>query len=158
MWLVSLLLVVILIVSFFVGLKEGAVKRLFSLATSLIAIVLAGLSYEFLAGILSFLPGENWENFLGFLITLGVVAALLHLLFLPPRKLVQKAWNQGRAYRLTGSIAAVFDTGIGLVVFAAVLSKYPIIDWLARWFSESGVMSFFIDAFSFVQDLLPAGF
>ena len=158
MWLVSLFLIVILFVSFFVGLKEGAVKRLFSLAATLIAIVLAGLSYDFLAGLLSFLPGENWENFLGFFITLGIIAALLHLLFLLPKKLVQKAWNQGPPYRILGSITSVFETSIGFVVFATVLFTFPIIDWLARWFSESGVMSSLIDFFSFVQDLLPTGF
>ena len=158
MWLISLFVIVILVVSFFVGLKEGAVKRLFSLVATLIAIVLAGLSYDFLAGLLSFLPGENWENFLGFFITLGIISALLHLLFFIPRKVLQKAWNQGAPYRILGCIASVFETGIGFVVFAFVLAKFPIIDWLARWFSESGVMSSLIDIFSFVPDLLPQSF
>jgi uncharacterized membrane protein required for colicin V production len=143
---------------FFVGLKEGAVKRLFSLTAALISIVLASLAYGFVAGLLSFLPGENWENFLGFFITLGIIAAILHLLFWLPRKLIQKAWNQGLPYRILGVIASLFESSIGFVVFATVIFTYPIIDWLARWFSESGVMSFLLEVFSFVQDLLPSEF
>jgi len=92
---VSILAVIIIILSFFGGLKEGAVKNFFSLVVLIIAIPLAGLWYHLIAIILSFLPGTNWENFVGFFITLGLISIILHFILLLPRKIIQKVWRKG---------------------------------------------------------------
>ena len=90
MILVDILAVIILLLSFFGGLKEGAVKQFFSVVALIIAIPIAGLCYRLIAAILSFLPGENWENFVGFFIALALISIILHLIFLLPRKIIQK--------------------------------------------------------------------
>jgi len=87
-WL-DIIVIIILILTFIGGMKDGAIKVFFSLLATVISIPLAGLSYRLIASILSFLPGTNWENFFGFFITMGIIIAILQLIF--------------RRYRLNGT-------------------------------------------------------
>jgi uncharacterized membrane protein required for colicin V production len=154
-WLVSLFVLFVLLVSLFAGLREGAVRHLFNLVAVLIAIIITGFSYHLIAGLLSFLPGENWENFIGFFITFAIILALLHLAFFLPRRIVNKIWKRGLLYRLLGGALNAVDTSIGLTVFVLVLNSFPIFDWLARWVAGSSIMSSLVSIFSFIQVLLP---
>lgn len=155
---VSLFALLVLILSFVGGLKEGAVKQFFSLVVLLVAIPLAGSSYHLVATILSFLPGENWEKFVGFFITLAVISVILHLIVLLPRKLVQKIWKKGLLFRLLGGALNTLNASIGMAVFALVLLAYPIFDWLERAVAGSSVLSALVQALGFVQALLPGVF
>ena len=157
-WLVSLFVLFILLVSVFAGLKEGAVKHFFNLVAVLIAIFIAGLFYHLIAGLLSFLPGENWENFISFFIAWGIVAAILQLAFLLPRRIINKIWKRGLLYRLLGGALSAVNASIGLVVLALAMNAFPIFDWLARWVTGSGVMSSLVNIFGFIQALLPEVF
>ncbi len=157
-WLVSLFVLFILLVSVFAGWKEGAVKHFFNLVAVLIAIFIAGLFYHLIAGLLSFLPGENWEKFISFFIAWGIVVAILQLAFLFPRKLINTIWKRGLLYRLLGGALSAANASIGLTVLALVLNAYPILDWLARWVTGSGVMSSLVKVFGFIQALLPGVF
>lgn len=56
---VNIVAIIILVLSFFGGLKEGLVKQFFNLVVLLVAIPLAGFSYRLVAIAISFLPGEN---------------------------------------------------------------------------------------------------
>ena len=155
MVLVSLFVVFILFISLIAGLKEGAVKHFFNLVAVVIAAIVAGLAYDLIAGLLSFIPGENWENFLGFFVGFAIIIAMLHLAFFVPRKAISVIWKRGRLYRLLGAAFNVVNASIGLVIFSLVLSAFPIFDWLARWVDGSSVMSFIVRIFDFVQVLLP---
>ena len=153
--LISILVVAILFFSFIGGFKEGAVKRFFSFVSLIIAIPVAGVSYHLLANLLSFLPGENWENFVGFLISLVIVSIILHLILLLPRKLIQKVWNKGFLFRLIGGVINIFNSVIGMVVFALLIQAYPIIGWLERAVVNSSVLVWLVVHLGFVQSLLP---
>ena len=155
---VNIVVAIILFFSFIGGLKEGAVKNFFSLLALIIAIPLAGLSYYLLAIILAFLPGTNWENFIGFFITLVIISIILHLIFFLPRKIVQKVWKKGTLHRLLGGALNLFNTSIGLVVFTLALQAYPISDWLARAIAGSSVLTWLVGFLSFVQTMLPEEF
>ncbi len=155
---VDIVVVILLVLGFLGGLKEGAVKSLSSLVAMLVAIPLAGLSYQLLASLLSFLPGENWENFLGFFITMGIISVILHLIFFLPRKLIGAVWKKGVFYRVLGAVFNLLGSIIGMVVFTLVVQAYPIFDWLERWVSGSGVLAGLASAFSFIQFLLPGAF
>jgi uncharacterized membrane protein required for colicin V production len=155
---VNLIAVLILIFSLVGGLREGAVRQFFNLVALLIAIPLTGLSYHLLANLLSFLPGENWENFIGFFITLAIMSVILHLIALLPRKIVQKIWRGGLLFRLLGGALNVVNASIGMVVFTLVLLAYPIFDWLERWVAGSGVLISMVNIFAFVQSMLPQVF
>ncbi len=155
---VNILVVIILFFSFLGGLKEGAVKKFFSLAVLIIVIPLAGFSYRLIAIILSFLPGENWENFIGFFIALGLMSVILHLVALLPRRLVQKIWRKGLFFRLIGGALNLVNASIGMVVFTLVLLAYPIFDWLERVVADSGVIAWLVELLGFVQAMLPEVF
>jgi len=152
---VDIVVIIILIVTFLGGLKEGAVKSLFSLIALLIAIPLAGRYSYLLADLLSFLPGTNWEGFFGFFITMGIISVILWLIFLLPRKIIEKIPFPKIISRLVGAVLNVLGAAISLVVFVLVLQTYPIFDWLERWVSSSDVLMSMMEIFSFVQVMLP---
>jgi len=155
MWLVSIIAILILILSFFGGIREGVVKHFFNLVALIIAVPLAGISYRLIARVLSFLPGENWENFIGFFIALALISVILYFVFFLPRRIGQKIWRRGFLFRLLGGVLNTINAGIGMVVFTLVLLAYPIFDWLARWVAGSGVLASLLNIFGFVQAMLP---
>jgi uncharacterized membrane protein required for colicin V production len=156
--LIDFIVIVVLIMSVLSGLKDGAVKALFSLLTLFIAIPLAGLSYPLLSGIFSFLPGTAWENFVGFFIVFGIISAILQLVFFLPRKIMGKIWGKGILFRLLGAAASVIGAGISLTVFVLVLDAYPVISALQNAVSVSAVVMAITGYFSFVALLLPEMF
>ena len=155
---VSIIAVIILILSFFGGLKEGAVKQFFNLVVLLIAIPLAGFSYRLLAALLSFLPGENWENLIGFFIALALISVILHFIALLPRRIIQKIWKRGLFFRLLGGVLNVIHASLFLVVFTLILLAYPIFDWLERAVAGSAILASLVEIFGFVQSMLPQVF
>jgi len=154
MWVVSLIAILALVFSFVGGLKEGVVKSFTTLVVVLIALPLTGLSYHLLAGVLSFLPG-NWPNLAGFLITWGVISAILQLIFLAPRKALQIAWGGGLPFRPIGGLLSTLAAAIGLVALTMVFLAYPIWDWLEQAVINSGVLAWLVTHLGFVQSLLP---
>ncbi|MFH1646939.1 MAG: CvpA family protein [Chloroflexota bacterium] len=155
---VDILVIIILVLSFLGGLKEGAVKQFFILLATVIAIPLAGLSYRPITSLLSFLPGTNWENFIGFFITLAVFTLILQLAFLIPRKIIQKLWKKGVITRTLGGIFGLLNAIIGFVVFPLVLYSFPIISWITDNVANSAILPALVNGFGFVQSMLPALF
>jgi len=154
MW-VSIIAILILLFSFIGGLREGAVKSFFSLVALFIAIPLTGVSYHLLANVLSFLPGDNWENFVGFFVTLAVISIVLHFVLLLPRKFAQKAWDKGVLFRLVGGVLNIFNAAVGMVIFTLLIQAYPIIKWLEQVVAGSSVLMWLVVQLSFVQAMLP---
>lgn len=152
---VDIVVVVILILSFVSGLKEGAVKSLFSVAIQLVAIFIAGLYYHLLASLLSFLPGEDWENFIGFFVTLVIITIILNLLLFIPRNIIRKLLPENPLFRLFGGALNLFNASIGLVIFTLVIKAYPVIDWLERAVADSAILSWLVMQLDFLQRLLP---
>ena len=158
MILVDILAVIILIFSFLGGLKEGAVKHFSNLIVLIVAILVAGHYYHLIAIILSFLPGANWENFVGFFIALVLVSVILHFIFLLPRKIVQKVWRKGALFRLLGGALNIVSASMGMAVFALAVGAYPIFGWLERAVVGSGVLTWLVEHLNFVQAMLPEAF
>jgi len=152
---VSIIAALVLLFSIIGGLREGAVKPLFTLLATLIAVPIAGVSYQVLAGWLSFLPGQNWENFIAFFIMMAVVSIILYFVFIMPGRALKKAWPGGLSFCVLGAIFNLVNAAIGMVVFALVLNAYPIIDWLERVVGGSDVVSFLVSVFGCVQAVLP---
>ena len=158
MVIVSIIAVILLILSLFNGFREGALKQAASLISLLAAIPLAGLCYTWLASLLSFLPGTNWENFLGFFITMGIIMVLIQLLLWLPRRRLDKSWRGGLFSRTAGAVISFFGCGIGMVVFALVINAYPIISWLESAVTGSGVIQWLASWLGFIQSWLPSVF
>jgi hypothetical protein len=138
--------------------KRDQLRPFFSLIALLIAIPLAGISYQLLATILSFLPGENWENFVGFLVALGIIILISHFLFLLPRLFIQKAWGKGIPFRIVGGIFNTLNAATGMVVFTLLVGAYPVMGWLEDAVAGSGVLSWLVAQLDFVQAMLPPVF
>ena len=152
---VNIIAGLILFFSLIGGLKEGAVRNFFSLVALIIAIPVTGISYHLLANLLSFMPGENWENFAGFFITLALISVILYFVFLLPRRSIHKAWNKGLLFRLLGAVLGIFNAAIGMVVFTLVLQAYPIFGWLEEAVTASGILTWLVQYLGFVQAMLP---
>ncbi len=155
MILVEIVVALIIFLSFLGGLKDGAIKAFFSLVAFLIAIPLTGVSYHLIANLLSFIPGEDWEYFLGFFIALAIISIILHLIFLIPRRMIQQAWNEGALFRLLGGILNGVNAVVWLVVFTLVVQAYPVWGWLERAVTGSTILSWLVVHLRFIQLLLP---
>lgn len=152
---VDILVIIVLVGSFIGGLKQGVVNALSSLIATIISIPVTGLTYRWLAGVLSFLSGSNWENFLGFYITFGIVYAVIYLALHPLRKSLGATWSQGFLFRLFGGVCLLVSFMIGFVVLTLVVGAYPIFDWLERWLNSSEVLASFVRSFGFIRLMLP---
>ena len=118
------------------------------------AIPIAATFFHLLATILSFLPGDDWNNFIGFFITLSFITVLFHIAFFLPRRIIQKVWNKGLLFRLLGGALNVLETAIGLAVFTLIVRAYPIIDWLERAVTDSSATTWLVTHLGFVETLL----
>jgi len=155
MILINIVIGLVLFFSFVGGTLQGAVKSFFSLLSFIIAIPIAGKFFQGFASILSFLPGENWENFISFFILLGLASVILHFVFYIPRKVMEKIWNGGFIFRLTGGILNLLGATIGFVLLTLVITIYPVWGWLANTLNDSGIIVWLITSFGFVQNMLP---
>ena len=144
----------ILFFSFISGLKEGAVKSFFSLLTIIISLPISARFYYLIANLLSFLPGEDWQNFIGFLVTSAIVSMILHAIFFMPRKILQKVWSGCCLSNLLGGVISLFNAAVGLTVLALLLRAFPVWGWLEQAFIESAVINWLIVNLGFVQTLL----
>lgn len=154
MVIVSIFAYLILVFSFIGGIKEGVVKSFFSLITLVISLPIASKLYYLIASLLSFIPGEDWENFIGFFITLAIVSVILHFIFFMPRKILHKIFGGGCVSRPFGGVINLFNSAIGLTAFALVLLAFPVWGWLEQALRESAIMSWLVINLNFVQALI----
>jgi uncharacterized membrane protein required for colicin V production len=144
----------ILFFSFLGGAIQGAIKSFFSLMVFIIAIPIAAHFYSFFAGLLSFLPGHNWENFIGFFITLAIASVVLTFVFFFPRKLMEIFWKGGALFRLGGGVLNLLGALIGLTMFTYIISTYNVWDWLQQGMVHSEIIKWMVSNLSFVRGLL----
>ena len=52
----------------------------------------------------------------------------------------------------------ILNASIGMVVFVLAVEAYPVIEWLERIITSSGVLMWLVELLSFVQVLLPEMF
>ena len=157
MW-IDVIVILILIFSFVGGVRAGAVSTLFSLLLTILATAIAGMFYTVVASWLAFLPGENWQNFFGFLITVVIASIILALLFLLPRHLLKALWGGGFISGIVGGILGVVNSAIGLFVFALLIQTYPLFEWLRTLPADSTMLSWLMVHLDFVRLLLPEAF
>ena len=155
---VDIIASLILIFSLIGGLIGGAVRGFFSLLTIVIAIPVTAAFYGYLASILSFLPGDNWENFIGFLVTMAVISIVLSIVFWIPRHFLGMVWKRGFLSSLLGGIFTLANSAIGLFVLALLILTYPVFDWLSNYVAESTVLGWLLVNLDLVRLLLLPAF
>ena len=152
----GIIAIIVLLLGFIVGPKEGAAKVASSLIAHLIAIPLAGISYQLLASLFSFLPGDNWENFVGFFSTKYLIIGILYFVFLfLSRRFIQKDWKKGIFFRLIGGMLTALNSAMGMVTLVLVVEAYPFSGWFEHVVLGSSVLHWLVTNLSFIRAMLP---
>jgi len=152
----SVFAVCLLCFVFVFGLKEGVGKNVGALAAHLIAIPLAGISYQRLASVLSFLSGDNWDNFAGFFVAKYSIILIIYLAFIfLSKRFIKKAQKKGPFVRLSGGVLSALNSSIGMVTVFLVVQAYPMSGWFGRQILGSSVLEWLAANLSFVRAMLP---
>jgi membrane protein required for colicin V production len=152
-WLDIVIIVVIALLGF-AGLRQGIIKTVFGIAGLIGGIVLAGRYYDGLAALLS-PDGATWTNIAAYAIilfaTLIVAGVVGHLV----AKVIHFA-ALGWLDRLVGCILGVFIGGLICAAFLAIVLKYYPGSEAA--ISHSGLARLLMAGFPLLLALLPAKF
>jgi len=152
-WLDIVVLVVVAIATF-LGLRIGIIKAALSLAGVIVGIILAGRYYVPLSAQLSFIPQAGVAEVVAFVIILigvMVIAGVLAMFL----RWVASAVMLGWVNYLGG---AVFGLVLGAILCAALLATWIKFLGIAGIISESSLTAILLDRFPAVLALLPGEF
>jgi len=152
-WL-DIVILVIVVVSIFLGLRIGIIKAALSLAGVIVGVILAGHYYVPLAEQLTFISQEDVAEGVAFAIILIVVMVIAGILatFL---KWAASAVMLGWVNRLGG---AVFGLVLGAILCGALLVIWVKFFGIAGVVSQSSLAAILLDRFPAVLALLPEEF
>jgi len=149
-WL-DIVLLVLLGIAAFLGLKIGIIKAVLSLAGLIVGVILAGRYYIPLAQHLDFIPGEGVAEVIAFVIILMgvlIIAVVLALLLKWATSAIMLGWVD----RLGG---AIFGLLWGAILCGALLAMWLKYVSVAEAIVESTVVAILLDYFPLVLGMLP---
>jgi uncharacterized membrane protein required for colicin V production len=155
MVLITVIAALILVFSFIGGLTQGLVKSFFSMITFIVAVPVAGYFYTIISGWLKFIDNRVWQNFLGFIIVMAVASAILSIIYILPRKILDKTTHEIFGLRFVGAVLNLLGAVMGLVVLTCLINAFPIWEWLKLGLNDSSLIQWLMAHFAFVQNLLP---
>jgi membrane protein required for colicin V production len=151
-WL-DIVILVILAIAAFTGLKAGIIKVLFTIVGIIVGVILAGRFSDDFAGVLTFID-PDWAKIAAFAIILvavlvisGILAALLSKLI----SLVLLGWVN----RLAGAILGIV---VGAIFCSAILAIWVKYLGIGDAVSGSALARFLLDTFPIALGLLPSEF
>ncbi len=152
-WLDLVILVIVAIATFY-GLRIGIIKAILSLAGLIVGILLAGRYYAPLAERLTFITQDNVANgvafaiiLIGVMIIAGIAAALLKW----AASVVMLGWVNHLGGAVFGLLLGAILSGALLTIWVKFLSAPEIIN-------ESNLAAILLDRFPAVLALLPEEF
>ncbi len=152
-WL-DIAIIVIIGITAFVGLKNGIIKTVLTLAGVIVGVILAGLFYVALADRLTFIPQETVARVAAFAIILiaviliaGIIAGVLKWF----ASIILLGWVN----RLGGALLGLI---MGSIFCGALLAIWTKFLGIAEPIAESALATFLLDRFPVVLALLPAEF
>ena len=151
-WL-DIVIIVVLAISVFNGLRTGLIKMLFTVAGIIVGIVLAGRFADDFAGVLTFIP-DNWSKIAAFaiiLIAVMVVAWILGTVLSKLISLVLLGWVN----RIAGAVLGLF---VGAFFMGAILSIWVNYLGPSETIASSALANFLLDKFPIALGLLPSEF
>ena len=151
-WL-DIVIIVVIAISVFNGLRTGLIKMLFSVAGIIVGIILAGRFADDFAGVLTFIP-DDWSKIAAFaiiLIAVMVVAWILGTVLSKLISLVLLGWVN----RIAGAVLGLF---VGAFFMGAILSIW--VNYLGPGDAVAGsaLANFLLDKFPIALGLLPSEF
>jgi len=152
-WL-DIILIVILAISVFGGLRNGLIKGVLGLAGIIVGVVLAGMYYVTLAGSLTFIPHEGAAKLTAFAIIFIVVLVIAGVVGTILSKLAS-AIMLGWLNRLLGGVLGLV---IGGVFCGALLATWARFLGTGGIVEDSALAGFLLNSFPLVLALLPGEF
>lgn len=152
-WL-DIVIIVVIAISAFGGLKNGLIKAVLSLAGLIVGVVLAGRYYTPISEQLTFIPQDNIARIVAFaiiLIGVMVIAGVLANLLKRAVSAVMLGWVN----RIGG---AVFGLVLGAVFCGALLAMWIKFIGIQSIIVESAMTNMLLDFFPVVLALLPDEF
>ena len=152
-WL-NIVIIIVIVISAFGGLKNGLIKAVLSLAGLIVGVVLAGRYYIPLSEQLAFIPQDNIARIVAFaiiLIGMILVTGLLASLLTWTVSTVMLGWVN----RVGG---AVFGLVFGAIFCGALLTIWVKFLGIQSIIVESVVATILLDSFPVVLALLPDEF
>jgi len=150
---IDIVLLVLIVVPTFIGLKQGLIKAVLSLVGIIIGVVLASNFYLQLAGMLSFISNPDIANIVAYaiiLIVVIIIASLLARLLKAVVKMVMLGWVN----HLGGAVFGFLMGAIILGGILAVIVRYFGPDMLA----ESFIAGILLDKVPLILAFLPREF
>ncbi|MFA5309157.1 MAG: CvpA family protein [Dehalococcoidales bacterium] len=144
-------LLVIFVISVFMGLRAGIIKVLFTLAGGIIGVVLAG---RFAASLGSRFSDSSVAKIVAFIVILIIVMALALLLAFVIKKIASVVLL-GWVDRLGG---AVFGLVLGAIFCGAIVTMWISFRGSSSAVTDSAISQFLVDKFPLVLGLLPSSF
>ena len=151
-WL-DIVIIVVIAISVFNGLRSGLIKMLFSVAGIIVGIVLAGRFADDFAGVLTFIP-DDWSKIAAFAIILVAVMIVAWILGTVLSKLISLVLL-GWVNRLAGAVLGVV---VGALFCGAVLAIWVKFLGIGDSVAGSALANFLLDKFPIVLGLLPSEF
>ena len=152
-WVFDIIILVIIAVPTFIGLKVGIVKALLIVVGGIVGVVLAGRFADDLGSVFS-KTGEAWANILAFaviLLAVLIIASIIARLV----KLALSAVLLGWVNRLGGAVLGFI---LGVIFCSAILTMWVKYMGVGDITQESALANFLLDSFPIALGFLPASF
>lgn len=151
-WL-DIVIVIIMGISVFSGLKQGLVTSVLSLLGFIVGIVLASNFYKQLGNVMGFISNENVANIVAFIIIFAVVMVIAAIAA-GVIKTILKAIMLGWVDHLGGAFFGLVASVLTVSALLAILVKYT----SSSIITESALAGFFLDKFPIIMGFLPSEF
>ena len=152
-WL-DIVIIVVIAVSAFMGLRVGLIKAVLSLVGVIVGVILAGRFYVPLSEQLTFIPHEGAAKIVAFVIILVgimIIASILAWLLKVAASLVMLGW-------VNRAGGAVFGFVLGAIFCGALLATWAKFVGAEAVIGESGLAAVLLHYFPIVLALLPDEF
>jgi len=150
---VDIVILIIIGISVFSGLKRGLVTSVLSLIGFILGIVLAGNFYKQLGNVLGFISNEDVANIVAFIIILGLVMAAAAIIA-GILKTILKAVMLGWVDHLGGAVFGLLASVLTISALLAIVVKYTD----SSVITDSALAGFFLDKFPIIMGFLPSEF
>ena len=149
-------IVILIVIALFVfgGLKNGIIRTLVSLAGLVVGIVLAGRYYPLLAERLTFIPESSIANIAAFILILVIVLILTGILaavLTQFAKAILLGW-------LNGLLGGIFGLFVGVTTISVLLAIWVKFRGPSDFIQESRFAAVLLSYFPFILGLLPSDF
>jgi uncharacterized membrane protein required for colicin V production len=109
---VDIIVALILVFSFLGGLKRGAPKEICGLLAFIVALSITGAFSTYVLGWMSFTSDHLWRSLLTFVITMGIIIIIMHLILLLPRHLLDNIWSGGFLWSALGGVLGLINSAL----------------------------------------------